>query len=98
MAKVIDVDADSAPGGDAPRTDLGAHLLKLIEETHRNQALQTAMLADLYNLVFFNLRPKQPAIPPNPAAVPARPTGGGALNVNDLAAIANALGGLFRGR
>lgn len=96
MTRVIDAEPVDGGGPKAP-SEIGAHLLRLIEETHRQAALQTAMLADLYNLVFFNLRPKTPAVPPNPNAVPVPPTkGAGGVSAADLAAVANALGGLFR--
>lgn len=92
------MDADEPTG--KPITDLGQHLLRLIEETHANSVLTMRMVAEVHNLVIYGLRPKKPIVGPNPHAVPLKPVKDGA-SIHDLAGLADALGGMFsklRGR
>lgn len=70
--------SDGEAPRDEPRTkeDISQHLLRLIEETHRDVRAILTIQADIYNLMFFNQRPRRPAIPPNPDGVPVAPPRG----------------------
>lgn len=79
------------------RGDIGAHILRLIEEIHANSVLHLQMQGDIYNLLMYGRKPTKPVVPPNPKSVPIKGRFEGADPVRVLDALGN-LVGKFRGR